>query len=94
MFDHIDLEVDFLKKIMFTDEATFHVLGKVRRHNVRIWGTENPHVGREHIRDSPKVNVWCVISAIPADMLHRPWQELEYRLDVIRATNGAHIEVC
>jgi hypothetical protein len=26
-------------------------------------------------------------------MLHRTWQKLEYRLDVIRATNGAHIEV-
>jgi hypothetical protein len=26
-------------------------------------------------------------------MLQRTWQELEYRLDVIRATNGAHIEI-
>jgi hypothetical protein len=33
------------------------------------------------------------ISAIPADMLRRTWQELEYRLDVLRATKGAHIEV-
>jgi hypothetical protein len=24
---------------------------------------------------------------------HRTWQELEYRLDVLRATKGAHIEV-
>jgi hypothetical protein len=32
-------------------------------------------------------------SAIPADMLHRTWQELEYRLDVLRATNWAHVEV-
>jgi hypothetical protein len=32
----IDLDVDFLKKTMFTDEATFHVSGKVHRHNVRI----------------------------------------------------------
>jgi hypothetical protein len=58
MFDRIDLDVDFFEKIMFRDEATFHVSGKVHRHNVRIWGTENPHV-REHIRDSPKVKVWC-----------------------------------
>jgi hypothetical protein len=29
---------------MFTDETTFHVSGKVYRHNVRIWGTEIPHV--------------------------------------------------
>jgi hypothetical protein len=93
ILDHIDLEVDFLKKIMFTHEATFHVSGKVHRHNVRIWDTENPHVVREHIRDSPKVNVWCAILAIPADMLHRTWQELEYHLDVIHATNRAHIEV-
>ena len=26
-------------------------------------------------------------------MLQRTWQEIEYRLDVLRATNGAHIEV-
>jgi hypothetical protein len=44
MLDSIDLDVDFLEKVMFTDEATFHVSGNVHRHNVRIWGTENPHV--------------------------------------------------
>jgi hypothetical protein len=30
---------------------------------------------------------------IPADMLHRTWQELEYHLDAIHATKGAHIEL-
>ncbi|KAG8286217.1 hypothetical protein J6590_065677 [Homalodisca vitripennis] len=25
-----------------SDEATFHTNGKVNRHNVRIWGTDNP----------------------------------------------------
>ena len=44
---------------MFTDQACFHVSGKVNWHNVRIWGSENPHVVIEHIRDNPKVNVWC-----------------------------------
>jgi hypothetical protein len=43
--------------------------------------------------DELKTRIRNAISAIPADMLHRTWQELEYRLDVIRATNGAHIEV-
>ncbi|PNF35847.1 hypothetical protein B7P43_G09402, partial [Cryptotermes secundus] len=33
-----------------------------------------------------------VISAIPADMVHRTWQELEYCLDVLCATRGAHIK--
>ena len=36
-------ERGFAEKLLFSDEATFHVCGQVNRHNVRIWGTENPH---------------------------------------------------
>jgi hypothetical protein len=39
----------------------FHVCGKVNRHNVCIYGTENPHATVEHIRDTPKVNVCFAI---------------------------------
>jgi hypothetical protein len=28
-----------------------------------------------------------------ADILGRVWQEMEYRLDICRATNGVHIEL-
>jgi hypothetical protein len=42
--------------------------------------------------DDVKTRIKNTISAIPADMLHRTWQELEYRLDVLRATEGARIE--
>ena len=35
---------DYLKKVRITDEACFRESGKVNRHNVRIWGSENPHV--------------------------------------------------
>ena len=52
-------DADFLKCIMFSDEASFHVSGIVNRHNVRIWGSEHPHEYREAERDSRKVNVWC-----------------------------------
>ena len=52
---------NFLERICFTDEATFHVSGKITKQNIRIWGSENPHVTRELERDSPKVNVWCGI---------------------------------
>lgn len=55
-------ESNFLKKVIFSDEATFHVSGKVNRHNCRIWGTENPHNVREQERDSPKINVWCALA--------------------------------
>jgi len=34
----------------------------VNGHNVRIWGTEQPHAQIDHQRDSPKVNVFCVVS--------------------------------
>ena len=210
MLDRIDRDPQFLGNVLFSDEATFHVSGSVNRHNVRIWGTQNPHVYHEHVRDSPKVNVWCglmknriigpfffheksitgpvyqdmleqfvypqvadlqpqvifqqdgapphwsldvrnsltesfpdrwigrggpiswpprspditpldfflwgyvkdrvfatpvqdlhdlrtrildTIATVPMDMLDRTWHEIDYRLDIVRATNGAHIEV-
>ena len=37
------LEYGFAEKLVLSDEATFQVCGKVNRHNIRIWGTENPH---------------------------------------------------
>ncbi len=46
----------------FSDEANFHVNGKVNTHNTRIWGTENPSELLEHQRDSPKLTVFCAIS--------------------------------
>ena len=55
-------EDEFNGRLVFSDEATFHLNGKVNRHNVRIWGTENSHATIEHERDSSKVNVFCAIS--------------------------------
>ncbi|PNF40965.1 hypothetical protein B7P43_G08819 [Cryptotermes secundus] len=52
----------FISRLIFSDEATFHLSGTVSRHNVRIWGTEHPHETVEHERDSPKVNVFCAVS--------------------------------
>ena len=53
---------DFAAKLIFSDEATFHLSGKVNRHNVRLWGTENPRAIVALERDSPKVNVFCAMS--------------------------------
>jgi hypothetical protein len=58
----LDEDDDFVGKLVFNDEATFHIDGKVNCHNCRIWGTENPNVMAEQERDSPKVNVFCTIS--------------------------------
>ena len=35
---------DYLKRVCFSDEATFHSSGVVNRHNVRIWCSENLNV--------------------------------------------------
>ena len=59
MLHVIDRDPTFLKKFTFSDECTFRVSGHVNRHNVRIWARENPHEFVEHVRGSPKVNVWC-----------------------------------
>jgi hypothetical protein len=53
---------NLLSKLIFSDEATFHLSGKVNRHNVRVWGSENPHATLEVERDSPKINVFCAVS--------------------------------
>ncbi|KAJ4449915.1 hypothetical protein ANN_01322 [Periplaneta americana] len=42
-----------LDKVCFSDKTTFHMCGKVNRHNYCIWGSENP---REVEKDSPKLN--------------------------------------
>jgi len=54
-------EDGFAEKLVFSDEATCHVCNKVNRHNVCIWGTENPHATIEYVRDSPKV--FCAVSS-------------------------------
>jgi hypothetical protein len=60
-----------------------------------LWGYVKSSVFRTPVNriDDLKTHIRNVILAIPADMLHRTWQELEYCLDVLHATKGAHIEV-
>ena len=58
MLNRIDKNDDYLNAILFTDESTFHVCGKVNRHNCQVWGSEHPHKVIKYERDTPKVNVW------------------------------------
>jgi hypothetical protein len=57
------MEPDITEKMIFSDEATFHVSGRVNRSTCVFWGYENPHIVRELQKNSPKVNVWCAITA-------------------------------
>jgi hypothetical protein len=40
-----------------------------------------------------KTRIRDVVTTINTGMLAQIWEELEFRLDVLRATQGAHIEV-
>ena len=57
---------DYLSKIVFSDECTFRLNGIVNRQNVRIWGTEYPHVVNEVPGNGEKVTVWCAVSKYKA----------------------------
>ena len=37
--------------------------------------------------------ITSVIETVTRDMIQKTWQEIEFCLDVSRATNGAHIEI-
>ena len=37
--------------------------------------------------------ITSAIETVTRDMIQKTWQEIEYRLDVSRATNGGHIEM-
>ncbi|KAJ4428169.1 hypothetical protein ANN_24184 [Periplaneta americana] len=38
----IENDDEFIRSMVFCDEAIFHPSGKVNKHNLRIWGSENP----------------------------------------------------
>lgn len=62
LLEMIRQDPEFLGQLSFSDESTFHLSGHVNTQNCRIWGAENNHDFLEHERDSPKVNVWCLMT--------------------------------
>ena len=50
---------------------------------------------RTQIRDrqSLKARIKSAIESMTLDMLQNTWREIDHRLDVLRATKGAHVEV-
>ena len=49
----------FSKKIIFSDEAHFHLGGFVNKQNCRIWANQNPRVIVEKPMHPQRVTVWC-----------------------------------
>ena len=67
----------------------------VYRDKVRHPSTAKIIVYRTKVRDINAFHHRIIeaIDTVTVDMLARTWQEIEYRLDIVRATDGAHVEM-
>ncbi len=54
-------EPDLIGQILWSDEATFKLNGKVNRHNSVYWSTENPNILWEQSMQAEGVTVWVGI---------------------------------
>ncbi|GFW75245.1 transposable element tc3 transposase [Trichonephila clavipes] len=54
---------NWLRTVLWTDEAHFTLSEAVNTHNCRVWTTENPHAFDEVPLQQPKVTVWCGFTA-------------------------------
>jgi len=59
--EQLEMDNDFAQKIIFSDEAHFHLNGYVYKQNCRIWGTKNPNVIIKKPMHPPRVTVWCAL---------------------------------
>ena len=43
--------------------------------------------------DDLKARITTAVVSVVADMLAASWHDIDYRLDILRATKAAHVEV-
>ena len=43
MLDELDPDLEFLKFVSISDESTLAVSGMLNRHDLSVWGIENPY---------------------------------------------------
>jgi hypothetical protein len=63
--------------------------------DVFLWGYSKNIVYAEKIRTIQHLQerITSAIENVTRDMIKKTWQQIEFGLDVSRATNGAHIEM-
>jgi hypothetical protein len=59
-----------------------------------LWGFVKDKVYSTPVPDTGilKARIRDALAAVTEEMLEKSWREIEYRLDVLRAANGAHVE--
>ncbi|GJQ88257.1 hypothetical protein Trydic_g13245 [Trypoxylus dichotomus] len=49
---------------MASQYSTFHINGRVNKHNCVIWAFEHPKDVQEHMQNSPNVYLYCAVSKL------------------------------
>lgn len=62
MLHKIQNDSTFINRVLWTDEAHFHLTGAINSWNCRVWSTSNPHECHEQPLWSPKLSVWIGFS--------------------------------
>jgi hypothetical protein len=60
-----------------------------------VWGYVKDTVHKTPVTslDELKLRIVVAIETVTPQMVEKTWREIEYRLDILRAMKGAHIEV-
>ena len=59
----LENDLDFYRKIIFSDESYFWQNGFVNKQNMRYWSDSNSHVLHESSLHPEKITVWCGLYA-------------------------------
>ena len=79
---------NLFKKIVWSDEAVFHVGGFVNRHNSHYWGIHSPKKLLKKCQSRPRLTVWAAITCdklIGPVILHDTMNATRY-LEVLEET--------
>jgi penicillin-binding protein-related factor A (putative recombinase) len=60
-----------------------------------VWGYVKDRVYAKEVNDVIELRhrIEQAVASMMLDMIHSTWSEISYRLDILRATRGAHVEV-
>ena len=78
------------------DQYPGHLEAQISLHLIFfLWGDIKNIVYAEKIRNIQHLQerITSAIETVTRDMIQKTWQEIEFRLDVSRATNVANIEI-
>ena len=100
MFQRIQDDGKFLDSVIFSDESTFHVSGRVStQFNTQsqffLWGFVKDQVFVPPLPANVvelRTRITAAVAKVTPELLRSVWQETDYRWEVCRITSGSHIE--